>query len=144
MNNIAGAIHAAGARQLKDFTWGGALANMINSLVDDLDPPITTETTGKGIIKLLDKMDDEKKNIILSYPLSFVDEKGDLIFDINEIDEEKETIKASQYLLSIIAVIVVIVSVITTILPSTVAFNDDGTVAGSFNKLFTTIIKLLP
>ena len=66
MNNVAGAIHAAGARQLKEFTWGGALANMINSLVDDLDPPITTETTGKGIIKLLDRMDDGKKNLILS------------------------------------------------------------------------------
>lgn len=144
MNNIAGAIHAAGARQLKEFTWGDALANMINSLVDDIDPPITIESTGKGIIKLLDKMDDDKKNIILSYPISFVDERGDLIFDIDTLDNENDSTKPVQYLLSFIAIVIVIVSIITTILPSTVAFNDDGTIAGSFNKLFTFIIQLLP
>lgn len=144
MNNVAGAIHAAGARQLKEFTWGGALANMINSLVDDLDPPITTETTGKGIIKLLDRMDDGKKNLILSYPISFVDEKGDLFFDIDEVENEGSHSKPHHYLLTFVALLAVVISIITTILPSTVAFNDDGSVSESFTKVFEAIIKLLP
>lgn len=143
MNNVAGAIHAAGARQLKEFTWGAALANMINSLVDDLDPPITLQTTGKGIIKLLDQMDDEKKNLILSYPISFVDEKGDLFFELDEVEEGYAS-KPHHYILIIIALLSIALSIVTTIIPSTVAFNSDDTIVQSFGKFFETILKLIP
>lgn len=133
--NVAGAIHAAGSRPLKDFTWGPIVVNIINSLVDDIDPPVTIESTGKSIIRMLDKRSDMEKNIILSYPISAIDEEGKLVV---EPVKEKKNDFASLIIAS--ALVMIIMSFLLTYLQANIAYNADKSLI-TFIDAITNLIK---
>lgn len=121
MNNVAGAIHAAGSRQLKEFTWGEIVVNIINSLLDDLHPPVTVESTGKSIIQILDTLSDKEKNMVLSYPISLVDENGEFILEINKGNKDPVATLIISF-----SLIMIILSFLVTYLQASDAFFDQS------------------
>lgn len=131
--NVAGAIHAAGSRQLKEFTWGEIVVNIINSLVDAPEPPVTIESTGKAIIQMLDKLTDREKNIILSYPISLIDENGELVLDVHK--EKKDPVAT---IIISIALVMIIASFLITYFQASVAFGDGKSVS----QMLTPIIDM--
>lgn len=136
--NVAGAIHAAGSRQLKDFTWGEIVVNIINSLVDEIHPPITIESTGKSIIQLLDKLSDREKNIILSYPISLVDENGDFSLEINN----KETTDKVPIIIISVFIMITILSFVISFFQASVAFDNKTSLSSLINPIFNMINQL--
>ena len=135
--NVAGAIHAAGSRPLKEFTWGEIVVNIINSLVDDPIPPVTIESTGKSIIHLLDSMSDKEKNIILSYPISLIDENGDFILDVHK--EKKDPVAT---IIISIAMIMIIASFMITYFQASVAFDNGKSLSEIINPIIEMIGQL--
>lgn len=119
--NVAGAIHSAGSRPLKEFTWGEIVVNIINSLVEDPVPPVTIDSTGKSIIKLLDKMSNKEKNIILSYPISSIDADGEFIIN-HEVHQPKSN---DVHWIGLI-LLMIIISGVSTFIPMITNNNPDG------------------
>lgn len=138
MNNVAGAIHAAGSRPLKDFTWGEIVVNIINSLVDNPIPPVTIESTGKSIIKLLDNLSDREKNIILSYPISIIDENGEFV-----IDAPKEKRDPLSVTIISIVMIFIIISFVITYFQASIAYGIGGSLTDKLNAFIDAISQLL-
>lgn len=137
--NVAGAIHSAGSRQLKDFTWGEIVVNIINSLVEDPIPPVTIESTGKSIIQLLDKMSNKEKNIILSYPISIIDEEGEFIITDTSIAPQKDPFSV---LAIATTLILIIIAVLTTYVPTSAAL-DSGNISNNVESIVTIIKSFL-
>ena len=136
--NVAGAIHAAGSRQLKEFTWGEIVVNIINSLVDNINPPITVESTGKSIIRLLDTLTDREKNIILSYPISLVDENGEFV-----IDSPKEKKDPIATIIISIALMMIIGSFVITYFQAAVAFGNGSSALDKISAIVDAISQLI-
>lgn len=135
--NVAGAIHAAGSRPLKEFTWGEIVVNIINSLVDDPIPPVTIDSTGKSIIQLLDSMSDKEKNIILSYPISLIDENGEFVLDLHK--EKKDPIAT---IIISIALIMIIASFLITYFQASVAFDNGKSLSDIINPIIEMVGQL--
>lgn len=132
--NVAGVIHTAGSRPLKDFAYGEIAVNIINSLIT-VDPPITLDTTGKAIIRLLDSMPDSEKNLIMSFPISLVDANGDFVAPV-----KKTNINPKMAILISFSLGLVIISGVTTYFHVTTLNDPTKPVDASTMSTVITVI----
>jgi len=130
--NVAGAIHTAGSRPFKDFSWGETLVTILNSSLAG-DNVVTSDSTGKKVIELLDALPVREKNLILSHMVVEFDEDGDI-----KSPDDKLNINPKLMVLICFCLTLVVISGVMTYKHVTSATDPT-----TMNTLITVIVDII-